>query len=310
MAFKILDKIQGIEKDVGGKIDNLNKSFNRQIEKYKEEMIDFLGTAYITAEKNEGLLGFNFDILDEVKVEQRAIKTQHTLENGAKVSDHISIGPRRLTMTGLVSNVVYKPPFYEKAVNKFSNQMGIVSKYVPSLTSGAEQVFAETYEKVAGAVDFASGILNSAKSFYDLLLGLIPEEKNPRIEVNEDKSLEIKANNIIEKQFLILDALIYGRGTHKIELKVGKLAYKNMAVIDIRKTFKIKEHGDKVMFLEIEFEEFIIPEIKTDITQEPVGDNAKGRAKLNKEKIKKTQNNTPKETLTSIIRAKTGIKTN
>jgi hypothetical protein len=275
--MQILESIKGLENDISKKIGDANKSFNNEIEKYKTAMINFLGSAYIV-EKNTGLLGFNFDIVDEIKIEQRAIKTQHTLENGTKVSDHISINPRRLTMTGLVSEVVYKPPFYQKAINKFSNQMGVVSKYVPSLTSGAEQVFAETYEKVQGAIDFASGILNSAKTFYDLLLGLT--------------SLETK----IEKQFTILDALINARGVYNIELKVGKLGYQNMAVLDIRKTFKIKENGDKVMFLEIEFEEFVIPVIKTNISESPVGNTAKGRAKQNGEDIKKTENNTPKDT--------------
>ena len=250
--FKIFDEIRNLENSIDAAKNDIINTFEEQQQAVNDKIIETLGKAYITAEEGSGFDGkIILDIVEQQTINYQNSITEHTVEDGSRYVDHITNGRRQVQMTGIIANITYKIPTYAKAIQQASNKMGIVSKYAPALTSGLQQNFNDTFVKVQEGINFASGILESAKSFYDLLKNIS------------------QANSKVGKAFHILDGVMMKKAVGKLELKTGGMSFDKMAIKDCKVVFKTKEYGAEAMFIDLTFEEIPIAEVKKTIIKKP-----------------------------------------
>lgn len=120
---------------------------------------------YIVSPLNAfGIGGFVFDVEGETSVTLTTEITDHFVEDGTTIQDHIAVKPKRVTLKNYVGELTYKQygkssasEFIEKAVQKLTT----VSAYLPKITDMAKQVWENkgSLESLSGV----SGLINNAE---------------------------------------------------------------------------------------------------------------------------------------------------
>lgn len=202
-----------------------------------DEVIRSFTKDTLEVRENFGAEGFSFSILEESSVEYKTMYSEHYLENGSFVTDHLVHKPIKLTQTGIITEVVQNTPVLQEGISQFDGKLDIIGVYAPELTDGAQQQFNEIATEVTNAVNFVDGAISNAKSFFDFLGDLKPG-------ISEQQK-NIDALNAIRKAGKQLT----------IESYIGNGAFENMLITDIRPTNRLSEFGKNITFLTIVFEE-------------------------------------------------------
>lgn len=88
-----------------------------------------------------GIAGFLFDIAEDESVELSSIITDHYIEIGSPVQDHIAFRPERVTVRGLVGEYkdlrTNKKNFFEKATQKLTT----LASYMTPLSEAAGSIY-------------------------------------------------------------------------------------------------------------------------------------------------------------------------
>lgn len=88
-----------------------------------------------------GIAGFVFDIAEEESVDLSSVITDHYVETGSPVQDHIAFRPERVTVRGLVGE--YKDIVTNKKskLEKITQKLVTLASYLPPLSSAASSVY-------------------------------------------------------------------------------------------------------------------------------------------------------------------------
>lgn len=99
-------------------------------------------TNYVVTPLNAfGIGGFVFDTEGESTVNLTAEITDHFVEDGATISDHIAIKPKKIILKNYVGELVYRQDdTTETDIQKAVQKLTTVSNFLPEVTDMAQQV--------------------------------------------------------------------------------------------------------------------------------------------------------------------------
>lgn len=120
-------------------------------------------TNYVVQPLNAfGIGGFVFDTEGESVATLTAEITDHFVEDGATISDHIAIKPKKVTLKNYVGELVYRQDdSTDTPVQNAVRKLTTVSSYLPKITDMAQQVM-DNREKDGGIISgFKNSVLGS-----------------------------------------------------------------------------------------------------------------------------------------------------
>lgn len=107
------------------------------------------GNSFVGVSNTLGINGFVFDIADEARISLESEITDHYVEDGTTVQDHIALRPERVTLRGLIGEFVYRPEGGKSILQNVSEKLTIITSYLPTLSKAGTQI----YNKFA-SIDF------------------------------------------------------------------------------------------------------------------------------------------------------------
>lgn len=88
-----------------------------------------------------GIAGFVFDIADEGRVSLESEITDHYVEDGTAVEDHIALRPEKVTLRGYVGEYRYLKGEKEGTLSKVTRKLTTIASYLPPLSSFAQNTY-------------------------------------------------------------------------------------------------------------------------------------------------------------------------
>lgn len=141
--------------------------------------LDTKNSTILKPKSAEGISGFIFDIPDTESINLTADITDHFTESNSFLNDHIVIKPDRITLSGFVGELKFRPPEgIAGALEEIQNRLQTVPAYLGDLTPGAQQTAARA---VATAQTIISGI-NQTVDRTKNLVGFFAGEEAPETE--------------------------------------------------------------------------------------------------------------------------------
>lgn len=114
----------------------------------------------------EGINGFVFDIPQTETISLTAQITDHWTETNVSIQDHIAIEPVKITLTGIVAELVWEKSKGAAAAEQAIQRAMEVPGMSPQLAQGATQYLAG-YEELNRQKNQALNIYNDLNTFYD-----------------------------------------------------------------------------------------------------------------------------------------------
>lgn len=88
-----------------------------------------------------GINGFVFDIAEECEVSLESEITDHYVEDGTAVQDHIALAPERVTLRGYVGEIVYDTGDDKGFVREAAEKLTTVASYLPVVSNYANKIY-------------------------------------------------------------------------------------------------------------------------------------------------------------------------
>lgn len=88
-----------------------------------------------------GINGFVFDIAEECEVSLESEITDHYVEDGTAVQDHIALRPERVTLRGYVGEIVYNTGGDKGFVRRAAEKLTTVASYLPVVSNYANKIY-------------------------------------------------------------------------------------------------------------------------------------------------------------------------
>jgi hypothetical protein len=114
-----------------------------------------------------GISGFLFDIPTEENSELTSLITDHWLESNISVQDNIALAPVRVTLRGLVAELVYTPPNTQNSAAPAA-VLPANSTMQPQFSPGTTQAMAASNAQTSGESQSVSAV-NSPYQYYAAL---------------------------------------------------------------------------------------------------------------------------------------------
>jgi hypothetical protein len=112
-----------------------------------------------------GIAGFLFDIPISEQVRLNAQITDHYTEKNVSGQDHVAFEPSRITLTGLVSELVYSKSAIEAYVQQVIDRLTPLGILSPSQSQSAQRYLSEA-SRLKSAVTSAVGQLSSLAGMF------------------------------------------------------------------------------------------------------------------------------------------------
>ena len=167
-----------------------------------------------------GIAGFVFDIADDDSVELDADITDHYVENGTAIQDHIALRPERVTVRGLVGEYRYIAESNQTKLQKATKKLTTLASYLPPLSDAATAI----YKGLQGENENASlSLFGSLNNVANTAMDLFKAYRNINLPQTEQ-----------QKAFIYFEALRNSRALFTIQTPFRY--YTDMAVESIRAT--------------------------------------------------------------------------
>lgn len=169
-----------------------------------------------------GIAGFVFDIADDDIIELDADITDHYVENGTSIQDHIALRPERVTVRGLVGEYRHIVDDNQTTLQKATKKLTTLASYLPPLSQAATAIYKGLEGKNESAA--LTALTNSTVSnIGNTAMDLFKAYKNINIPQTEQ-----------QKAFIYFEALRNARALFTIQTPFRY--YTDMAVESIRAT--------------------------------------------------------------------------
>jgi hypothetical protein len=145
--------------------------------------LDELANKYILKPKSaNGIGGFVFDYEGEAGIHIRADITDHWAENNTAIQDHIAVHPTRITLRGLVGELVMaKPTGILGVLDAIQDKLGQVpaylGKYTPQALGKVQKAVSKAQSTVNTVDQALSRVQNIVGLFDKSVLGLTKQQK-------------------------------------------------------------------------------------------------------------------------------------
>lgn len=188
-------------------------------------MVDFLDEAisisntfvYLTG--STGIAGFVFDISNETTVELDSIITDHYVETGTTVQDHIALPPERVTVSGFQGEYYNLVSNTKGTLQTMAEKLVTIGSYLPVLNTAAQNV----YDSLSGLNREEMGVSDILSAAEDVGVNLFKAYRNVNIPQNRQ-----------QEAFIYFEALRNARQTFTIETPFRY--YTDMAIEKITAT--------------------------------------------------------------------------
>lgn len=97
--------------------------------------------SFVSLTGTAGIAGFVFDISNDSIIELDSEITDHYLENGTPVEDHIALKPERVTLSGFCGEYRNIVSDEKGVVQKVAEKLTTVASYLPPLNQAADTIF-------------------------------------------------------------------------------------------------------------------------------------------------------------------------
>lgn len=88
-----------------------------------------------------GINGFVFDIAEECEISLESEITDHYVEDGTAVQDHIALRPERVTLRGYVGEIVYNTGDDKGFIREAAEKLTTVASYLPVVSDYANRIY-------------------------------------------------------------------------------------------------------------------------------------------------------------------------
>lgn len=167
-----------------------------------------------------GIAGFVFDIADDDTVELDADITDHYVENGTAIQDHIALRPERVTVRGLVGEYRHIVEGKQTKLEKATQKLTTLASYLPPLSQAATAI----YKGLQGKNENSSlSMLGSLNNPVNTAMDLYKAYRNINLPQTEQ-----------QKAFIYFEALRNSRALFTIQTPFRY--YTDMAIESIRAT--------------------------------------------------------------------------
>ena len=165
-----------------------------------------------------GIAGFVFDIADDDTVELDADITDHYVENGTAIQDHIALRPERVTVRGLVGEYRHIVEGKQTKLEKATQKLTTLASYLPPLSQAATAI----YKGLQGKNENSSlSMLGSLNNPVNTAMDLYKAYRNINLPQTEQ-----------QKAFIYFEALRNSRALFTIQTPFRY--YTDMAIESIR----------------------------------------------------------------------------
>lgn len=88
-----------------------------------------------------GINGFVFDIAEECEISLESEITDHYVEDGTAVQDHIALRPEKVTLRGYVGEIVYNTSGESGFVRQAAEKLTTIASYLPVVSNYANKIY-------------------------------------------------------------------------------------------------------------------------------------------------------------------------
>lgn len=219
-----------------------------------------------------GIAGFVFDIAQEEGVDLMSVITDHYVETGSPVQDHIALRPERVTVRGLVGEYKDIVSGQKTPIEKITQKLTTLASYLPAVSQAAGAIYTglNDLKKAEGLVQTATALGDTASSLFEAY-------RNINIPQNEQ-----------QKAFIFFEALRNARATFTIQTPFRY--YTDMAIESMRvvQSGATKDQSDfSISFKKIRYVDTEIKSLSQN-TENVEKNESQGR--LNEQKQSKVNN--------------------
>jgi hypothetical protein len=157
-------------------ISNIAQRSNTGISSVRDYVDEKAGAAVVSPKNAKGIQGWVFDILTRESIDLNAEITDHVVQSGSFLSDHVVIKPRRITLSGLIGENVYNAPGAAEALQELQNKLEVVDAYGGAYTDGMTQKLQGAITQAQTAVDQLNNTLNKTQSVISAFAGESSEQ--------------------------------------------------------------------------------------------------------------------------------------
>lgn len=123
-------------------------------------------------DEETNIAGWKFSVNQRESIELSADITDHAIESGSYIHDHVVNKPVRITLTGFIGELVYKGPgpigaFVESMNGAIGSIPGMLGPFSPQALQGVTQTIAKAnqlVQRVESYIDTAKSALDKIKS--------------------------------------------------------------------------------------------------------------------------------------------------
>ena len=136
--------------------------------------LDLSSQAIVSPAGQEGISGFVFDIPKEESIDLQSDITEHYVESGSFINDHVVQKPVQITLTGLIGELVFrgpKPGTLSAQLAGIQNKLSAVSGYLAPLAPQAAQTASKIISGAQYAANQLSAIAQQAKNLVSYFNG-------------------------------------------------------------------------------------------------------------------------------------------
>jgi hypothetical protein len=250
MAFDITT-IKNTIKDLSGTASSyVNKIPTTQ------DLINLIYNQFPVVKPKSGYDGIVFQLIEKQSINFESDISQHILEDGTIIQDHIVHKPIKLTLIGLQAEETFQLQTLSQGGEYISKQLGTIGNYAPEFTNGMQQQFNAIYAQTTQITNYIDSAVQNTKSFFDFLGGFVPADS---------KQAEL---------FYKLYVAWYSKTPRTIELPIGDFdpktrqtttsrALENMVIRSISWDMNTAQTGKTLSNVRVEFEQIRTTTAKT-----------------------------------------------
>jgi len=177
-----------------------------------QSYIDSLANKYIVKPLGvKGINGFVFDYEGETSLNLTADITDHYTEDNTAIHNHIALHPIKITLRGLVSEILVKPPEgIIGALKTIEDKLGTVEAYLQGYTPGMVQKIQQLSNTIHNKLNNFNNQVNRVNNVINYLGNIqtpwdIFANTNSLGQTRQQKAYEILEKMYLEKQIFSVE---------------------------------------------------------------------------------------------------------
>lgn len=221
-----------------------------------------IGEAIVSILSHTGIAGFKFHVPQSEQINMESDITDHYIDTGSAVQDHISRKPVTITVRGYQGEYYYTVHPIESMLAKVTPALSLVKQFIPRLPDSAKQKLAQKYKSLTGEKTIPQALQPN---------GVSTLNRMDLLKIFQDL---YKITSAQTRAFMFFEALWRSEALFTVETSWKR--YDNMA---IQKIVPLRDNNADITDFTVTFKQISITTSKVEKLK-----NAAGRLKQQKSK--------------------------